>query len=103
MNIDQKVERWLVSNGVVPPGLDGSKRSFRRLGERLLADGLGVPSSWWDGSPLEQNYLTLHLLTLKLRRTDLSRRGRKEGQAKAHELRNLIARLGGLPSRGFRA
>ena len=57
--------------------------------------------SWWDGTALEQNLMTLHLLAAKLRRNDLSRQEREGTQAKVHELRNLIVRLGGLPSRGY--
>jgi hypothetical protein len=101
MNIGQRVRDWMANNGVVAPGLDELAPSFARRGRRLLDEGYGIPTSWWDGTAMEQNYLTLHLLEAKLRRKDLSSRERAATRAKVHELRNLIVRLGGLPGRGY--
>jgi hypothetical protein len=101
MNVTERVRGWMGKNGVVAPGLDELVPSFARRGRRLLQEGHGIPTTWWDGTALEQNYMTLHLLQAKLRRKDLSSKEREQSQARVHELRNLIVRLGGLPGRGY--
>ena len=44
----------------------------------------------------------LHVYEARLRRTDLTVSERRRWEEKAHEMRELVARLGGLPGRGVK-
>ena len=72
-----------------------------RLGRRMEREGHSVPGAWWEGPALQQNLLALHLYEARLRRTDLTVSERRLWEENAHQMRELVVRLGGLPGRGI--
>ncbi len=76
--------------------------SMMRRARRMEREGQTVPRGPWEGTALATNLMVLHLYEARLRRTDLTAAERREWTAKAHEMRELIARLGGLPQRGIK-
>jgi hypothetical protein len=100
--IEERLANWMRWSGLVPQSVEALMPSMLRLGQRMEREGVPVPAGPWGGDALTQNLLCLHIYEAKLRRTDLTRQDRREAEAKAHRLRELIARLGGLPARGVK-
>lgn len=100
--IEERLATWMRWSGLVPQSVEALMPSMLRLGLRMQREGLPVPGHPWGGNALAQNLLCLQIYEAKLRRTDLTRQDRRETETQAHRMRELIARMGGLPRRGVK-
>lgn len=100
--IEERLAAWMRSSGLVPQSVEALMPSMLRLGLLMEREGLPVPAHPWGGNALAQNLLCLHVYQAKLRRDDLTRQDRRETEMRAHRMRELIARMGGLPRRGVK-
>lgn len=73
-----------------------------RLADRMEREGMAVPRGPWEGTALETDLMILHTYEARASRKDLTTSERRHATAEAHRMRELIARLGGLPQRGIK-